>query len=49
MSFEKFDIVKFDGFENFELWQMSVEDLLLLWAMVKALREKQPEGMHVTN
>ena len=29
MSFAKFDIVKFDGFKNFELWQMSVKDLLL--------------------
>ena len=41
----KFDLVKFDGFGNFSLWQRRVKDLLVQQGMVKALYEKQPEGM----
>jgi hypothetical protein len=29
ISFAKFDLMKFDGFENFGLWQRRVKDLLV--------------------
>ena len=47
MSSTQFDIVKFDGYENFELWQRRVKDLLLQEGMVKALSKKQLESMKV--
>ena len=45
ISSTKFDLVKFDGFGNFGLWQRRVKDLLVQQGMEKALYEKQPEGM----
>ena len=32
--FTKFDIVKFDGFGNFDLWQRTIKDLLVQQGMV---------------
>nr|CAN76612.1 hypothetical protein VITISV_040104 [Vitis vinifera] len=46
ISSAKFDVVKFDGFGNFDLWQRRVKDLLVQQGMVKALYGKQPEGMN---
>ena len=46
ISFAKFDVVKFDGSGNFGLWQRRVKDLLVQQGMMKALYEKQPEGMN---
>ena len=46
ISYAKFDVVKFDGSGNFGLWQMRVKDMLVQQGMVKALYEKQPEGMN---
>ena len=40
ISSMKFDLVKFDGFGNFSLWQRRVKDLLVQQGMVKALYEK---------
>ena len=37
---------KFDGSGNFGLWQRRIKDLLVHQGMVKALYEKQPEGMN---
>ena len=42
ISSAKFNVVKFDGFGNFDLWQRSVKDLLVQQGMVKALYGKQP-------
>ena len=44
-SSAKFNIMKFDGSENFKLWQRRVKDLLVQQGMVKALYETKPEGM----
>ena len=46
ISSTKFDVVKFDGSGNFGLWQRRVKDLLVQQGMMKALYEKQPEGMN---
>ena len=46
ISSTKFNVVKFDGFGNFDLWQRSVKDLLVQQGMVKALYGKQPEGVN---
>jgi hypothetical protein len=42
-SFMKFDIMKFDGSVNFELWQRRVNDLLVQQGMVKALQKDSPK------
>jgi hypothetical protein len=44
-SSAKFDVMKFDGSNNFGLWQRSVKDLLVQQEMVKALYGTKPEGM----
>ena len=44
-SSAKFDVMKFDGSENFGLWQRRVNDLLVQQGMVKALYGLKPEGM----
>jgi hypothetical protein len=44
-SSAKFDVMKFDGFENFGLWQRHVKDLLVQQGMVKALYGTKPEWM----
>ena len=49
ISSTKFDLVKFDGPRNLELWQRRVKDLLVQQGMVKALCGKQPEGMNDIN
>ena len=46
ISSAKFDVVKFDRFGNFGLWQRRVKDLLVQQGMVKALYGKQPEEMN---
>lgn len=43
-SIKKFDVMKFDGYGNFELWQRRVKDLLAQQRMVKALSRKKSEG-----
>jgi hypothetical protein len=43
--FAKFDVMKFDGSENFELWQRHVKDLLVQQGMMKALYGMKPKGM----
>ena len=40
------NIVKLDGFGNFELWQRSVKDVFLHKGLMKALSGKQFEGMN---
>jgi hypothetical protein len=44
-SSAKFDVMKFDGSNNFGLWQRCVKDLLVQQGMVKALYETKLEGM----
>jgi hypothetical protein len=44
-SSTKFNVMKFDGFGNFGLWQRRVKDLLVQQGMVKALYGTKPEGM----
>jgi hypothetical protein len=44
-SSTKFDVMKFDGFDNFRLSQRRVKDLLVQHGMVKVLYETKPEGM----
>ena len=44
-SSAKFDMMKFDGSENFGLWQRRVKDLLVEQGMVKALYGLKLEGM----
>ena len=44
-SSAKFDVMKFDGSENFGLWQRCVKDLLVQQRIVKALYGSKPEGM----
>ena len=46
ISSAKFDVVKFDGSGNFDLWQRRVKDLLVQQGMVKALYGKQLKGMN---
>ena len=46
ISYARFDVVKFDGYGNFGLWQRRLKDLLVQQGMVKALYRKQPEGMN---
>lgn len=43
----KYDVVKFNGTENFELWLRRVKDLLVQQGLVKALygKMKKPEKM----
>ena len=41
----KFDVGKFDGTENFGLWQRRVKDLLAQQRMLKALEETKPQGV----
>ena len=44
-SSAKFDMTKFDGSENFRLWQRRVKDLLVQLGMVKALYGSKLEEM----
>jgi hypothetical protein len=44
-SSAKFDVMKFDGSENFGSWQRRVKDLLVQQGMVKALYGTKPKGM----
>jgi hypothetical protein len=41
----KFNVMKFDGSNNFVLWQRCVKDLLVQQEMVKVLYEMKPKGM----
>ena len=41
----KFDVMKFDGFDNFGLWQRRGKDLLVQQGMVKVLYGMRPEGI----
>ncbi|KAL0460800.1 UNVERIFIED_CONTAM: Retrovirus-related Pol polyprotein from transposon TNT 1-94 [Sesamum latifolium] len=45
MSGAKFEVVKFDGTGNFELWQTRVKDLLAHQGILKALRPQKPANM----
>ena len=38
----KFEVARFDGTENFELWQTRVKDLLAQQSILRALNEKKP-------
>ena len=38
----KFEVARFDGTRNFELWQMRVNDLLAQQGISRALNEKKP-------
>jgi hypothetical protein len=38
----KFDVMNFDGSDNFGLWQRRTNDLLVQHGMVKALYETKP-------
>ena len=38
----KFDVARFDGTGNFELWQMRVQDLLAQQGISRALNKKKP-------
>jgi hypothetical protein len=44
-SSTKFDVMKFDGSDNFGLSQRCVKDLLVQQGMVKVLYETKLEGM----
>ena len=41
----KFEVARFDGTENFELWQTRVKDLLAQQSISRALNEKKPAKM----
>ena len=41
------NIVKFDAFGNFKLWQRRVKDMLVQQGLVKAFSGKQPKAMNV--
>ena len=41
------NIVKFDGFGNFGLWQRRVKDVLVQQGLVKALTTRRNEGHRV--
>ena len=43
------NIVKFDRFGNFGLWQRTVTNVLVQHDLVEALKGKQPKGRNVTN
>ena len=45
MSGAKVEVVKFDGTDNFGLWQTRVKDLLAQQGILKALRPKKPDTM----
>ncbi|KAL0293416.1 UNVERIFIED_CONTAM: Retrovirus-related Pol polyprotein from transposon TNT 1-94 [Sesamum radiatum] len=45
VSGAKFEVVKFDGTGNFELWQTRVKDLLAQQGILKALRPQKPANM----
>ncbi|KAL0431871.1 UNVERIFIED_CONTAM: Retrovirus-related Pol polyprotein from transposon TNT 1-94 [Sesamum radiatum] len=45
MSGAKFEVVKFDGIGNFELWQTRVKDLLAQQGILKVLRPQKPASM----
>ncbi|KAL0439173.1 UNVERIFIED_CONTAM: hypothetical protein Slati_2400300 [Sesamum latifolium] len=45
MSGAKFDVVKFDGTGNFELWQTRVKDLLAQQGILKALQPHKLASM----
>ena len=49
VSSVKFEVVKFDGTENFGLWQRRVKDFLAQQDMVKALYGTKPESMEETD
>jgi len=38
----KFEVVKFDGHDNFGLWQMRVKDLLAQQRLLKTLKSQKP-------
>jgi hypothetical protein len=44
-SFVKFNIMKFNGTDNFGLWQRHAKDLLVQQGMVKALYGTKPDDM----
>ena len=41
----KFEVARFDGTENFELWQTRGKDLLAQQSISRALNEKKPAKM----
>lgn len=45
---QKFNIIKFEGTGNFELWKMRVKDLLVQQNMMKVLCENKPKGIEKT-
>ena len=45
VSFVKFEVVKFDGTRNFDLWERRVKDLLTQQGMVKVLYGTKPQSM----
>lgn len=44
-SVTKFDVERFNGTENFGLWQRRVKDLLVQQGMLKALEKTKPQGL----
>ena len=38
----KFEVTRFDGTDNFRLWQTRVKDLLAQQGILKALSDKKP-------
>ena len=41
----KFDVEKFDGTNNFGMWQSEVQDVLFQQELDAALEENRPEGV----
>ena len=41
----KFDVEKFDGTNNFGMWQCEVQDVLFQQELVVALEENKPEDV----
>jgi hypothetical protein len=45
MTGSKFEVERFDGKNNFNIWKSTVEDILVQQGLYKALQGKRPEGM----
>ena len=43
MTNTKFDVEKFDGTNNFDIWQCEVQDILFQQELDVALEENRPE------
>ena len=49
MQSSKFEVEKFSGKNNFEIWKLKMHDLLMQEGMVKALLGKAKQPMTITD